>query len=1132
MVDGTKNALWTEVEDYVEAFEAAHAKQVAADVADFLPARDHPHYLAILTELVRIDLEYGWQRGARRPLQAYLDRFPELVQNSDTLQAVRFEDFRLRRLGGEDPSWAEYQGARTSQDSANAPADTEVVACSNPLEAAAAAYQAFRRRARGSGAPSDSRSQTQFGSEGAANVGPSQTQFGNEEAEREGAAKSDEYSRVFKDIYTSDPEEADRLAEAVTSMPAVGSRFLGFHLEEELGRGAFGRVFLARQGDLANRPVALKVSTDLISESANLAQLQHTNIVPICSMHRKGALHAVCMPFLGSTTLYHVLDHFQQLPSMPISGKEFVSTVQNRLHSTRPGRSSVLKPEEAPPDGLREHTTDSKELPLPDEPPAALKKLEGMSYVEAVLWIVARLADGLAHAHARGILHRDIKPANVLLTDDGEPVLLDFNLSEDTKLRAHPAAAQLGGTLPYMAPEHLQVFLKGTRRPDARGDIYSLGILLYELLTGHLPFPLRRGVMKYMLTQMVTDRQGLPATACAWNKAVTPAVESIIRHCLDPRPEHRYQTAAELHEDLERQRTNQRLKYAPDPSVKERFRKWVRRHPRLTSATSVAAASLVVILGLAAAAAAGYGQLGRLQARANFAEFRTDLHGAQVYLCGHTANREFLDKGLAHCRRALDRYDVDGAGAWQELPAVRNLPREQQEELGPDVGELLFLSVRAGQLRSGAEPQAPEQLRRALSVNERAAACFGDDDRVPGALWQQRGELLAMLGSTEAAELSFQKARLTPRRTARDHYLDAQILVKKGDYRGALLLLEEAIRQDPQDFSSWWVKGSCHDALQQYSEAAGCYSTCIALRPDFEMAWLNRGLAYLHQESFAKNIPVTAPAPFWDKRRSPYYYALIDFDQAITLKPDWGEAYINRALAREGMNEYPEAIKDLTRALELKPHGSQVYFLRAVVREKAKDLEGAKKDREEGLRLTPEDEVSWITRGLARMKTDPKGALADIEEALKLNPMSYPALQNKAHILGELVHNDKEAVAVLDRAIDLYPDCAPLHGGRGVHLARLGKRQAALKDAQKALSLDTEPPNLYQVGCIYALTSGQQAGDRWRAFELLARALQTGFGLLWVDQDTDLNPIRNYKEFRQLVQAARDLQQRREANRP
>src|SRR5262249_37149420 len=121
--------------------------------------------------------------------------------------------------------------------------------------------------------------------------------------------------------------------------------------------------------------------------------------------------------------------------------------------------------------------TPIAEPPCPTAPEntVTLRMLEGMSYTNAVLWMGARLADGLAHAHERGILHRDLKPANVLLTDEGQPMLLDFNLSVDAAQETGAPAALVGGTLPYMAPEHLEA-LKGSSKPvDARSDIFGLG---------------------------------------------------------------------------------------------------------------------------------------------------------------------------------------------------------------------------------------------------------------------------------------------------------------------------------------------------------------------------------------------------------------------------------------------------------------------------------------------------------------------------------------------------------------------------------------------------------------------------------------------------------------------------------
>src|SRR5436190_7135824 len=130
-----------------------------------------------------------------------------------------------------------------------------------------------------------------------------------------------------EDLARSDPALAERLRRAMNQLPVVGDWFAGFELVAVLGRGAFGRVYLARQEDLADRFVALKVSADLRGESHALARLQHTNIVPIYSVHRVAPFQAVCMPYFGATTLAHLLARYRSGQSLPTSGRQLVDTL-------------------------------------------------------------------------------------------------------------------------------------------------------------------------------------------------------------------------------------------------------------------------------------------------------------------------------------------------------------------------------------------------------------------------------------------------------------------------------------------------------------------------------------------------------------------------------------------------------------------------------------------------------------------------------------------------------------------------------------------------------------------------------------------------------------------------------------
>ncbi len=357
--------------------------------------------------------------------------------------------------------------------------------------------------------------------------------------------------------------------------PAAGETIAGFQLVEELGRGAFARVFLARERQLADRPVALKVARTGSREPQTLARLQHTHIVPVHSSRTDPAtgLHLLCMPYFGRITLARVLEDSKV--QVARSGAELIAAV-DRLGS----------PEASP--NLRASGR------------AALCR---RSYAQAIAWWGARMAEALEHAHDRGVLHRDVKPSNVLVTADGMPMLLDFNLARELVLDAGEADLSTpGGTLDYMAPEHLDE-LAGSELAsvDARSDVYGLGVLLYEALVGSRPFPAPRGASSAseLLRLAAADRRLRPPKPRSARPEVPAALDAIVRRCLEPDPDDRYASAAELAADLHAFADDRPLKFATEP-IRARTYRWARRHRRALATALPILLALVGIAGLIA----------------------------------------------------------------------------------------------------------------------------------------------------------------------------------------------------------------------------------------------------------------------------------------------------------------------------------------------------------------------------------------------------------------------------------------------------------------------------------------------------------------------------------------------------
>lgn len=397
------------------------------------------------------------------------------------------------------------------------------------------------------------------------------------------------------------PSNACALDPAIQPATPLGD----FQIIREIARGGMGVVYEAIQLSLGRR-VALKVLPFASAldgrqlqrfkiEAQAAAQLHHSNIVPVYAVGCDRGVHYYAMQLIDGQSLADLLRQW----STDWADHRQLGTGHERVRSDRSQGQSIQTK------AIAHSSTIAT----------------GKSRWRQIAQWVAEVAEALEFAHASGVVHRDIKPANLMINCHGRIWITDFGLAHVAADVSLTRSGELLGTLRYMSPE----LAMGQRTPvDQRTDIYSLGATLYELLTRTPIFPAEERAA--LLYQILHEEPKPPRQI---DRAIPIELETIVLKALAKSASDRYATALEFSNDLRRFLQEQPI-LARRPSIVDKTRKWLRRHPAF-----VAAGALLLLfgsLGSAVAATQVWNQqkltqqaLEREQDRAQQAEYRFEM---------------------------------------------------------------------------------------------------------------------------------------------------------------------------------------------------------------------------------------------------------------------------------------------------------------------------------------------------------------------------------------------------------------------------------------------------------------------------------------------------------------------------
>jgi serine/threonine protein kinase/tetratricopeptide (TPR) repeat protein len=674
----------------------------------------------------------------------------------------------------------------------------------------------------------------------------------------------------------------------------IGTNLSHYRVLEKLGEGGMGEVYRAEDTRL-KRQVALKVLPEGMArdperlrrfqrEAEAIASLSHPGIVTIFSVEEAEGVHFLTMEL--------------------VSGK--------RLDEIVPSGGMALE--------------DFVEVALP-------------------------LVEALVAAHDRGITHRDLKPANIMVTDDGMLKVLDFGLaklrqpdtvSDETHLPTE-ALTQEGlvlGTIPYMAPEQLE-----GRPVDHRADVFSVGIVLHEMLTGERPFKGKSSAS--LITAILRDR---PGPVSKLRSDVPPALERVILRCLQKDPDRRFQTTKDLRNELEEMPT------APEEDAEGRVRSiavlpFADMSPQKDQDYFCEGIAEDIINALS--------KIGDLRVASRMSAFQFESRTAKPGEVGERLDVETVLSGSV--RKAGERVRIsaelvnarDGYQLWSER-YDRDLEDvfEVQDEISSNIVRALEVTLSPKEKKAiqrqapvniqayeyylrgrglfhrvtkAARARALEMFNRAIEIDPNFAAAYAGiaDLSAYARMYHGGGE-----ADLERADEASQKALELAPELAEAHASRGLALSLQNRHEEATEAFETAIRLDPQLFEAHyfyartnWVQGKLEEAAEHFKEA-------MKVRPEDFQAPSLLGSIYHGLGQRDKSLK-------YQKR------AYENIEKHLELHPDDARALYLGSGSLIGMGETERGLEWASRAVAIDPTDTSILYNVACTYSEAGEVEEA-----------------------------------------------------------------------------------------------------------------------------------------------------------------------------------------------